>query len=219
MTDEFDKLVNDNASLRENCDFCKESKLEVGKKTRYGSVVICRIGKAKNGWFATLSPKTGGDPRKDFTVQLMPFAHLTHFSQISSNRELAKNYGTLFSKISRSISKVMLEDKNLKALANSKELGISIATYGKCTTWKEKKEHLHVKIFPFRGNIGQPYTLDSSFERKKIRKDPKTGEEFVKMMPVRKVMIDDERFDFLSKLFIFLLDNSSTLSDHYNHIK
>ena len=206
MGDEIHKLLNESASFRKDCGFCKESRLEVKEVTNYGATIVYKIGNsAKNGWFAALSPKTGGDPKKDFTIQLMPLGHLTHFSQISPYAELAKNYGTAFSKISEAVSKVIAENDGLKADSDSKNLGISIAAYGKCTTWKEKKEHLHIKIFPFRGNIGQPYTVDSSFLRKKIQKDPKTGKEFVKMEPVRKIMIDKKRFKQISNRLIYLL--------------
>jgi len=61
-----------------------------------------------------------------------------------------------------------------------------------------------VKIFPFKGDIGQPYTVDSSFSRKEIHKD-ENNEEFVKMKPVYKKLIPKERFDELSKKFIQLL--------------
>ena len=46
-----------------------------------------------------------------------------------------------------------------------------------------------------RKDIGQPYTVDSSFGRKKVYKDSETKEEFVKMKPVRKVMMADKRFE------------------------
>ncbi len=197
--DEVDKLIEENTSAQEDCEFCNESRLKVGEKTDYGSVIIYKIGTEKNGWFATLSPKTGSDPEKDFTIQLMPFAHLTHFAQIADS---AENYGVAFSKLSKAMAKIMAEEKELKATADSKEYGIAIGNYGKCTTWKEKKEHLHIKIFPFRGNIGQPYTVDSSFTKKEIRKDPETHEKFVKMTPVSKKRIDKERFEYLSKTLI-----------------
>ena len=57
MTSEINKLLNGDASLKENCNLCKESSLKVGKKTGYG-VIIYKLGNSKNGWFATLSPKT-----------------------------------------------------------------------------------------------------------------------------------------------------------------
>ena len=206
MTNEFDKLFNESVSLRKDCGFCRESNLKVGDVTDYGAAIIYKIGNsAESGWFATLSPKTGGNLEKDFTIQLMPLGHLTHFSQISSHAELARNYGTAFSRISWAVSKVIAENDSLKADSDSKNLGIAIAAYGKCTTWKEKKEHLHIKIFPFRGDVGQPYTVDSSFLRKKIQKGPKTGKEFVKMKPVRKTLINKERFNQLSKRLISLL--------------
>ena len=206
MGDEIYKLLNESASFRKDCGFCKESRLEVREVTNYGATIVYKIGNSiKNGWFAALSPKTGGDPKKDFTIQLMSLGHLTHFSQISSYAELAKNYGTAFSKISEAVSKVISENDGLKADSDSKNLGISIAAYGKCTTWKEKKEHLHVKIFQFRGNPGQPYTVDSSFLKKEIHKDPKTGGEFVKMEPVKKTEIDKKRFNQLAKQLIHLL--------------
>ena len=206
MIDEVNKLINEDISLKDDCDFCNESKLDEGDKTKYGSVIIYKIGNSnENGWFATISPKTGGDPEENFTIQLMPFGHLVHFSQITKYGELAKNYGIAFSKINEAMAKVMILDKELKATADKREEGISIVQYGKCTTWKEKKEHIHIKIFPFRGNMGQPYTVDSSFGRKEVLKDKETGEEFVKMKPVRKVMVSKERFERLSMVLIKLL--------------
>ena len=98
---------------------------------------------------------------------------------------------------------IMMEDGNLEATSEKRNEAASLATYGKSTTWKEKKEHLHIKIFPFRGNIGQPYTVDSSFGKKEVFKE-KDGE-FVKMKPISKVMIKDERFESLTRKLISLL--------------
>lgn len=198
-----EKLFNEYVSSKSNCSLCREALYEVGKKTGYG-VVISKIGNSKNGWFAALSPKTGGDPEFDFTIQLMPFSHLTHFSQIASYPGLGENFGASFSKICRAMTTTMMQDKNLKSISEEKELSVSVATYGKCTTWKEKKEHLHIKIFPFRGNIGQPYTVDSSFEKKEIF-EKNTGKEFVKMDPVKKVMLKEKRFNQLAGDLIGLL--------------
>jgi len=195
---EFDKLNNEDVSLKDDCNLCKEASLEVGTKTEYGAIIIY----SKDGWFATLSPKTGGD-EKDFSIQLMPLKHLTNFSQLETHPELAKGYGIAFSKLSFAITKILAdENPDFKASSESREKGVSVATYGKCTTWKEKKEHLHLKIFPFRGNIGQPYTVDSSFGRKEIFKE--NGKEFVKMNPIKKVLIEKERFEELSKKLIGL---------------
>lgn len=207
MNEEFNKLIKEDISSKEDCNLCKEANLGVGQETEYGAAIIYKIGdSAENGWFATLSPRTGGDPKKDFTIQLMPFAHLIHFCQIASYPELAANYGAAFSKINAAMTKIMAEEiPDFKATSDSREVAASIATYGKYTTWKDKKEHLHIKIFPFRGDIGQPYTVDSSFGRKDIHTDSETGEEFVKMKPVRKKMIDKERFKKLSELLIELL--------------
>mgnify|MGYP001460164765 CR=1 FL=1 len=199
---ETDKLFNEDTGLRDDCGLCKEAGYEVGQKTGYG-VIIYKIGNPKTGWFATLSPKTGGNPN-DFTIQLMPFLHLTHFSQIESHKGLAENYGIAFSKLSRAMTTILMQGEGLKSSSERKEMSVPIATYGKSTTWKEKKEHLHIKIFPFRGNIGQPYTVDSSFGRKEIFKD-NTGKEFAKMNPVKKVMIGKERFSQLTKELIALL--------------
>ena len=66
------------------------------------------------------------------------------------------------------MTSILMQDENLKAESEKRESSVSLGTYGKCTNWKEKKEHLHIKIFPFRNNIGQPYTVDSSFEKKEI---------------------------------------------------
>lgn len=203
MSSELDKLLNEGIGVKENCSLCKESSLKVGEKTGYGTI-ICRIGNKKSGWFAALSPKTGSNPKYDFTIQLMPFLHLTHFSQIGSYPGMPENFGVIFSKISKAISNIMMEDEGLKAVSEKKENSVPIAAYGKCTTWKEKKEHLHLKIFPFRGAIGQPYTVDSSFGKKEIFAD-RDGKEFVKMEPVKKVMIAKERFNQLSKNLVDLL--------------
>ena len=202
---EIQKLFNEDASRKSDCNLCKESKYDIGEKTGYG-IIIYKIGNLKNGWFATLSPKTGGNPEFDFTIQLMPISHLTHFSQINLYSKLAENYGISFSKICRVMTVILMQNEDLKAVSEERRLSVPIAAYGKCTTWKEKKEHLHIKIFPFRGNIGQPYTADSSFERKEIFKE-KNKEEFVKMIPVRKVMINKRRFEKLANDLIGLLNN------------
>ncbi len=201
--EEIKKLLEENASSKKDCSLCKESNLEVGKNTGYGAIVY-KTGNKKNGWFATLSPKTGSNPEFDFTIQLMPFLHLTHFSQIDSYPKSAENYGVAFSKICKAMAAIMMNDQPPKATAEDKALSVPIVAYGKCTTWKEKKEHLHIKIFPFRGSIGQPYTVDSSFGKKEVFKD-KDGKDFVKMEPVRKVAISQKRFDYLAKELIKLL--------------
>ena len=66
---------------------------------------------------------------------------------------------------------------------------------------------MHIKIFPFRGNIGQPYTVDSSFGKKEVFKETNTGKEFVKMDPVKKVAIEADRFDQLTRKLIASLKN------------
>lgn len=200
---EIEKLISENTILRSGCNLCREFGYRVGEKTGYG-VIIYKIGNKKDGWFATLSPKTGSNPEFDFTIQLMPFSHLTHFSQIESHKGMAENYGTAFSKICKAMAAIMMQDQDLKAIGEEKSFSVPIATYGKCTTWREKKEHLHIKIFPFRGSIGQPYTVDSSFGKKEIFKD-RDGKEFVKMSPVRKVMIGKKRLGKLAADLILLL--------------
>ena len=198
------ELIEENTDQKEDCNLCKEAALSVGEKTEYGAVIIFKVGDLSNGWFATLSPKTGGGPEEDFSIQLMPFEHLTHFAQTAKSPELAKNYGIAFSKLSAAMTGIMAsENKGFKPTVESREKATSVATYGKCTNWGEKKEHLHIKIFPFRGNIGQPYTVDSSFGRKETFKDSKG--EFVKMTPVEKVLLPKERFEFLSKRLIQIL--------------
>ena len=117
---------------------------------------------------------------------------------------MAENYGIAFSKLCKAMTTIMMQDQDLKSASEEREASVPIAAYGKTTTWKEKKEHLHIKIFPFRGNIGQPYTVDSSFGKKEIFRD-KDGKEFVKMIPVKKAMITVERFDELSRSLIKLL--------------
>ena len=183
-----------------DCVLCRESKLKVGQKTGYGAVVIYSIGDSdKDGWFATLSPRTGGDPQEDFSIQLSPFAHLTNFSNIHPYPKLAKNYGIAFSALTAAIGKILSSQYKL---AYSTKNIIPIGTYGKC---KHLDEHIHIKLFPWRGNVGQPYTVDSSFQRKEVYTDPETGKEFVKMIPVVKSDLSEKRFNELSKKLIELL--------------
>ena len=193
-------MINENKSFSgENCIFCREALLDVGERSEYGAVVIFKIGNSKgNGWFATLSPKTGENSNKDFSVQLIPFKHLRNFSEINDNIELSKNYGLAFGKISNVISKILEEDveNNLWGSKNA------IGTYGKC---KHVDEHIHIKLFPYRGVIGQPFTLDSTYEEKERFVDSNTNEEYVKMKPVKKVFIPKERFEYLTKRLIELL--------------
>jgi hypothetical protein len=200
MTDpEIKKLINEDVKLDNDCNLCKESSFEVGKNTGYGVVIY-----SKDDWFATLSPKTGGNPEFDFTIQLMPLSHLTHFSQIDAHKGLSEGYGVAFSRLSKAMTTIMMQEQGLKAAADDKKFSVPIGTYGKSTTWNEKKEHLHIKLFPFRGDIGQPYTVDSSFGKKEVFKDD-SGKEFVKMKPVRKEMINKGRFDKLADSLISLL--------------
>jgi len=200
---EAEKLLKENVNQNESCSLCRESAYKVGEKTGYGAVIF-KIGNKNNGWFATLSPQTGGSPKSDFTIQLMPISHLTHFSQIDSYRGMAKNFGVSFSKVCRAMTMILMQNEGLLSNAKEKRLSVPVASYGKCTTWEEKKEHLHIKVFPFRGNIGQPYTVDSSFGKKEVFVD-KTGKEFVKMVPVKKTQISKKRFDRLARSLIKLL--------------
>ncbi len=200
---EIEILFNEDPGFRNDCNLCKETSFEVGQNTGYGTI-ISKIGGFEDGWITTLSPVTGGNPEIDFTIQLMPVSHLTHFSQVRSYPKLDENYGILFAKVCRAMTQIMMKNPPLKANAENKEFAASIATYGKFTTWREKKEHLHIKIFPFRGEIGQPYTVDSTFGKKEIFKD-EFGKKFIKMDPVRKKPIEEKRFNYLINSFISLL--------------
>ncbi len=202
---EVEKLVREDTALQNNCAFCREYALRIGEKGEYGAVVACKIGDQKNGWYATISPKTGGNPEEDFTLQLMPFHHLTHFSQLAENIDLAKNYGIIFAKVSKAMAHIMAENPKLRSIVEKREDGIAIAAYGKCTTWKEKKEHLHLKLFQFRNDLGQPSVVDSTFGKKEVEKDEKG--EFVRMQPVRKKNIPEERFNEITTKIINLLQN------------
>jgi hypothetical protein len=177
------------------CNLCQEAELNVGDRTNYGAIIIYKIGDDKDGWFATLSPKTGGDPDKDFSIQLMPCAHIKYFSDINSNLKLAKNYGIIFAKINHAISEI-IKDQN----PNTKK--ISLGTYGKC---KHEDEHIHIKIFPYRGNIGQPFTTDSSFGKNLHIDD--SGKEYIKMIPITKVNLKEQRFKKLAKQLIQIIKN------------
>ena len=103
------------------------------------------------------------------------------------------------------MAEVMAENPKFKSLVKERDNGIALATYGKCTTWKEKKEHLHLKIFQFRNYLGQPSVVDSTFGKKEIEKDEKG--EFVRMHPVRKISIPAERFKTISEKLIRLLQD------------
>ena len=191
--------------IRDDCNLCKEVNLKIGEKGEYGAVVVCKVGNPGEGWLATLSPKTGGNVDRDFTIQLMTEKHLTHFSEISDFPELAKNYGIIFAKISNAITKIMVEETSDFVIEeNFRERAVSVATYGKCTNWKDKKEHLHLKIYPFRDEMSQPSVVDSSFGRKEVFNS--SGEEFIKMSPVRKKMLTEERFNYLVKRLMELLE-------------
>jgi len=201
--DEIKKLLCEDVSLQPNCPFCREIPLQVGEKGDYGAVIVSRIGNQKNGWYATISPKTGGNADEDFTVQIMPFNHLTHFSQLAEDEALAKNYGLIFAQVSKAMANLMAENPKMKAIVEKRNDGIAIATYGKCTTWKDKKEHLHLKMFQFRNELGQPSVVDSTFGKKEIETDAKG--EFVRMQPVRKKNIPEERFKNISEKLIQLM--------------
>lgn len=204
---EFARFLNEDYSLKDDCVWCQESVFPVGIRTKYNAIVIFRIGDSiNNGWFATLSPQTGGDPLRDFTVQLMTLGHFSHFAQLAGNPELAKNYGIAFARINAAMTTVLAEEQpDFKAVSPTRESGVAVAVYGKTTTWKEKKEHLHLKLFPFRGDLGQPFTVDSTFGKKQIHHDPLTNEEFVKMKPVRKVLLAEQRLVHLAEKLISLL--------------
>lgn len=184
---EFIKLKEE-----ETCFFCEEAVLNVGDTTPYGARIIYRVGDYDTGWFATVSPKTGGNPKEDFCIQLIPYKHLKNFGDIYQNEELAKNYGIAFAKINKAMADIMKSQ-----YPNSKK--IPMGTYGKC---RHEDEHIHIKVFPFRNKIGQPYTLDSSYARKEVHQ----GEEpFVKMTPIKKEVIEAHNFTILSNKLIELL--------------
>jgi hypothetical protein len=200
-----DNLIFEDTAARNDCVWCTETHLTVGEHSLYGAAVVCKIGGADDGWFAMLSPKNDGY-HGNFTVQLMPFRHLTHFGQMVVHSGMAVNYGILFATVCNAMLRIMAEENNQFAVsAAAREVSTSIATYGKCTNWEEKKEHLHIKVFPFQGGFGQPTAVDSSFGRKVVYDD--NDGEFVKMIPVRKMMIEKERFEHLKQKLISLCRN------------
>ncbi len=186
---EFIKVFK-NPDINE-CNFCQESKLQVGDTTNYGAKIIYKLGEGDNGWFATLSPKTAGNPEEDFSIQLMPISHVKFFSEINK-KELASNYGIAFAKISWAVGQLLKE----QGIENK----VPISVYGKC---KHEDEHIHIKIFPYRGDVAQPFTVDSSFIKKQVHKDDKG--EFIKMKPIQKKLLSKEKFDELSNKLIGLL--------------
>lgn len=184
----------ENTLAGENCVLCKDALLGVGKKSNYGASIIFKIGNSEeNSLFATLSPKTGGNAETDFSIQLSPAMHLKYFSDINQYPELAKNYGLAFAKICAAAGQIISEESDDKER-------IPIGTYGKS---KHPDEHLHIKIFPWKNDIGQPYTVDSTYERKEVFEDE--NGEFVKMRPVKKKLLSAKRFEYLTKRFIDLL--------------
>lgn len=171
------------------CEFCRESSLDVGDTTKYGAKIIYKTGNTDTDWFATLSPKTAGNPEEDFSIQLVPKKHIKYFSEIDDTN-LAKNYGVIFAKISRAIGELVRSGDK-----------VPMCTYGKC---KHPDEHIHIKLFPYRGDVAQPFTVDSSFESKE--KFTESGEEFIKMKPITKKKILEEKLDELSKKLRELLE-------------
>jgi len=126
---------------------------------------------------------------------LMPCAHLRFFSDIDSDKNLAKNYGLAFARLNWAAGKIIHDESDDKTR-------IQLASYAKC---KHPDEHIHFKIFPYRGVIGQPFTIDSSFERKEVFCD-ENRESFVKMKPVKKINLPGKRFEQLSQKLIRLLN-------------
>ena len=58
----INEFVGEDTSLRNDCNLCNEAKLELSSLTKYGARIIYKIGYSiQNRWFATLSPKTGGN--------------------------------------------------------------------------------------------------------------------------------------------------------------
>lgn len=198
---ELRQLLAEDISPRDSCVWCREAMLPVGTRTDYHATIIYRIGDSiENGWFATISPQTGGDPQQDFTIQLMTWGHFSHFAQLERNHSLAANYGLAFSKLNAAMTRVLAEEQpHFKAISPTRATGVAVAVYGKCTTWQEKKEHLHLKLFPFRGDLGQPSIVDSTFGKKQIYQDPLTKEEFVRMKPITKTKIPEMRLRRLTE--------------------
>lgn len=170
---EFDK------SEGEDCSLCKEAELEVGGKTEYGAVIVHKLGGPEDGWFATLSPQTLGNPEKDFSIQLMPMPHVKHMSQINDSEDLAKNYGVAFAKISKAIHDVMKEEGRHN---ENEENMIRIGTYGKS---KHPEEHFHVKLFPWEHS----YVVDTTYDN-------------TKTPAMNKTAIDENRFKYLAEKLI-----------------
>jgi len=50
MNNEIIKLINEDISLRSECEFCRESNLEVNKLTEYGGMIMFRIGETVQKW-------------------------------------------------------------------------------------------------------------------------------------------------------------------------
>lgn len=203
--DGYRGLMGEDTSQRDGCEFCGEALFERGAVTPYGARIILKQGSEPEHWFATLSPVTGSHPEEDFTIQLMPVMHLTHLSQMDKDKKLAANYGLAFARISAAMTQIMMEERGIREVEEERGNGAALAAYGKCTTWREKKEHLHLKIYQFRGLLSQPAPPDSSLGKMPTWKDPETGEEFLRYRPVSKRPIDQERMEALAKRLLELV--------------
>jgi hypothetical protein len=190
-------MMEKNKFATEGCTLCKESSMPIGKVSEYGACTIYKKGNKSDGWFATLSPKTVGDPEHDFSIQIIPIAHLKNFGEINSSQKLAENYGKAFAIISGAVAKLIKFEKE----QNENE-SIPICTYGKC---KHPDEHIHIKIFPYRGDLAQPFVVDSTFEKKEVFSE--NSEKFVKLKPITKKNIPTDRFQYLKDFFIKELKN------------
>ena len=183
--------------MKDECIHCEEAKLNVGDRSVYGAIVIYKKGNKKNRWYATLSPKTIDDVEKDFSVQLMPLSHIKHISDLSSDEDLAKNYGLAFSKLNKAITELMKEER--RCLENEEEI-IRIGVYGKS---KHPEEHFHIKLFPWKHS----YVVDSTYEKSQVHVD-KTGEKYIRLPPVRKRKLEEDRHQNLAIRLIEICNNS-----------
>ena len=126
----------------------------------------------------------------------MPTKHIQHLADMSTNTESAKNYGLAFAYLNTAIKKLMDEEERWK------ENDENISRVGVYAKSKHPTEHLHIKLYPWMGTIGQPYTVDSSYEKKEVHHDKKTSTDYVTMLPVHKTRLTKERHSHLTKRFI-----------------
>ncbi len=186
----------------DDCILCSEGKKEIGSIGNKAAIIYKSGRNPAIDWFITLQRSNISDPKRGFTLMLMPIGHLTAFSQIHGSRELAQNYGLTFAKAHYGMQVIRLEEWKPKYGSFT----FSAVNYGKCASNINTQEHLHVKAYTLDGNANQPSPSDTEWIKKENLNDSH-GERYVKALPVLKEGLDEERYHHLASRLIEICNN------------